>query len=57
MLELKSTVFYGTTGVCVVERMETKKIGRESKDYYVLKPVAQCSSTVYVPTDNEVLYR
>lgn len=55
MLELNSTVFYGTTGVCVVERIETKKMGRELKDYYVLKPVAQCSSTVYIPTDNQLL--
>ena len=55
MLELNSTVFYGTTGVCIVERIEKKKIGRVFKEYYVLKPVAQCSSTVYVPTDNQTL--
>ncbi|MBE6798453.1 MAG: hypothetical protein E7525_01565 [Ruminococcaceae bacterium] len=55
MLELNSTVFYGTTGVCVVENIEKKKIGRVFKNYYVLKPVAQCASTVYIPTDNEAL--
>lgn len=55
MLELNETVFYGTTGVCVVDCIEKKKIGKLTKDYYVLKPVSQSSSTVYIPTDNETL--
>ncbi len=55
MLELNQVVMYGTTGVCTVERIEDKKIGREVKQYYVLKPVAQASSTVFVPADNEKL--
>lgn len=55
MLELNSTVFYGTIGVCVVDSIEKKKMGRNIQEYYVLKPVAQCSSTVYVPVNNEIL--
>ena len=55
MLKLKDTVFYGTTGVCVVDCVEKKKIGNMKKDYYVLKPVSQSSSTVFIPTDNEKL--
>ncbi len=46
---------YGTTGVCIVERIEEKKIGRELKSYYVLKPVAQSTATVFLPADNEKL--
>ncbi len=55
VLKLKEKVTYGTTGVCVVERIEEKKIGRELKSYYVLKPVAQSSATVFLPADNEKL--
>ena len=55
MLKLKEKVMYGTTGVCIVESVEQKKIGREVKDYYVLKPVSQATSTVFLPADNEKL--
>lgn len=55
MLKLKEKVMYGTTGVCIVESVEQKKIGREIKDYYVLKPVSQATSTVFLPADNEKL--
>ena len=55
MLKLKEKIVYGTTGVCVVDGVEKKKIGREVKSYYVLKPVSQSTSTVYLPTDNELL--
>ena len=55
MFSLGDTVLYATTGVCVVDSIEKKKIGKLTKEYYVLKPVAQSSSTVFVPVDNEVL--
>ena len=48
-------VFYGTTGVCRVDGVDDVKLGRETKQYYVLTPVSQGGSTVFVPTDNEVL--
>ncbi len=55
MLNLKDTVLYGTTGVCTVESIEEKKIGKVTRQYYVLKPVNQAASTVFVPADNENL--
>lgn len=55
MLNLNEKVMYGTTGVCTVERIEEKKIGKVVKRYYVLKPVLQGTSTVYIPEDNDVL--
>ena len=55
MLTLSEKVMYGTTGVCSVERIEEKRIGRTVGKYYVLKPVSQSTSTVYVPYDNEKL--
>lgn len=55
MLKLKEMVMYGTTGVCIVEKIEERKIGKELKNYYVLKPVAQATATVLLPADNENL--
>lgn len=55
VLKLNEKVMYGTTGVCVVQSVEDKRIGKEIKKYYVLKPVSQTSSTVYIPLDNEKL--
>lgn len=55
MLKLNDKVMYGSTGVCTVERIEEKEISREVKTYYVLKPVSQNSSTVFLPADNEKL--
>ena len=55
MFKLHDTVMYGTTGVCTVESIENKKIGRDTKQYYVLKPKSQCTSTVFIPIDNENL--
>ncbi len=57
MLKLNEKVMYGTTGVCVVDSVEDKRIGKEIKKYYVLKPVSQTSSTVYIPADNENLLK
>ena len=55
MLKLNQTVLYGTTGVCTVVSIEEKKIGREKRNYYVLKPNSAATSTVYVPADNDLL--
>lgn len=55
MLNLKDTVLYGTTGVCTVESIEEKKFGKEVRQYYVLKPIKQSTSTVFIPADNQNL--
>ena len=57
MLKLNDTVMYGTTGVCTVENIEKKTIGKVTRTYYVLRPKAQTSSTVFLPADNEILLR
>ena len=45
-------VLYGKTGVCLVQEQKTVKVGRESNTYYVLCPVSDGRSCVYVPCDN-----
>lgn len=55
MYKIEETVVYGVNGICTIVDIEEKKINREIKKYYVLKPVYNKSSTLYVPVDSEVL--
>lgn len=55
MFSINDTVMYGTVGVCRVEGVSELTLGRESKEYYVLKPIANGGSTVFVPLDNDIL--
>ena len=47
-------VRYGTNGVCVIADIETMtSMDRRSvKDYYVLRPVAESGTKIFVPLDN-----
>ena len=49
------TVLYGTNGVCTVDDVTEKKIGKSKMEYYVLKPVCTNTSTLFVPISNETL--
>jgi len=53
--KIDETVLYGVNGICTITDIEEKKINKEIKKYYVLKPVYNKSSTLYVPVDNELL--
>ncbi len=55
MFKINDTVMYSTVGVCLVEGIEDLTLGRETKQYYVLKPLSNGGSTVYIPLDNEQL--
>ena len=55
MFKINEVVVYGTTGVCRYDGVSEMKLGREVKQYYVFTPVAQGSSTVFIPTDNDLL--
>jgi RNA polymerase-interacting CarD/CdnL/TRCF family regulator len=50
-------VRYGTNGVCVIADIETMtSMDRRSvKDYYVLRPVAESGTKIFVPLDNPAL--
>lgn len=47
-------VVYGANGVCEIEGVIRQKFGANSsaKDYYVLRPVYEASSKVYVPVNS-----
>lgn len=55
MLAVGQTVVYGTQGVCTVREISMLKLGKTKGEYYVLSPVDDPGSTVYVPTSNEKL--
>ena len=55
MYSIGEIVLYGSNGVCEITEITTKKIGKNSIEYYVLKPVCSDSSTLFVPTQNEML--
>lgn len=49
------TVLYGSDGVCKIDGISEKKIGRESISYYILKPIYDEKLTIYVPVQNKKL--
>ena len=55
MYKVGEVVLYGANGVCEITEITTKTIGKNSVEYYVLKPVCSDSSTLFVPTHNEQL--
>lgn len=54
MFEVGEYVVCGNKGVCVVEEITTLDIAGVDKErkYYILKPIYQLGSTVYVPVDS-----
>lgn len=57
MFKIGSRVVYRSEGVCVVSDIRSESfgmIGRE-EDYYILTPVSDNKSTVFVPVNNEKL--
>ena len=57
MFSVGQNVLYGTNGVCVVNDITKKKVGKVSMEYYVLKPLDTNFSTLFVPTGNENLVK
>ncbi|MCD7775095.1 MAG: hypothetical protein LUH40_05910 [Clostridiales bacterium] len=55
MIEQGMTVLYGSHGVCRVEGKVVQNLSNGKHEYYVLKPVYQASSTLFIPTDSEQL--
>lgn len=55
MAGIGSFVVYGASGVCRIEDLRSEKLGDVIKDYYILKPMRNMSSTIFVPADAEAL--
>ena len=57
MLEINEYVMYGDNGACLVADKRIEKFGGAPREYYILKPVSNEDSTLFVPTDNEKLLK
>ncbi len=55
MFIVNDKIRYGSSGVCVIQEIATIRFGRTRERYYVLKPVYQKSSVIYVPLSNPEL--
>lgn len=55
MFQMNDVIVYGTQGVCEITGTEEKVISGKRKTYFVLKPVGENGSTIFVPTDNEAV--
>ena len=53
MFQINDTVMYGNAGVCRIVDIRPESFAGERKTYYVLKPVASDTSTIYCPVDNQ----
>ncbi len=54
-IAIGSYVLYGKTGVCLVQEQKTVTVGGVSGQYYVLQPISDSRSSVFVPCDNAAL--
>ena len=57
MFQVNDVIIYGVQGVCKITSTEEKTVSGKKKNYFVLKPVSDQGSTVFVPTDNELVLK
>ncbi len=50
-LKVGDCIHYGAHGVCRVCGRENKKLGRESRDYFLLRPTGEENILLYLPVD------
>ena len=55
MFKVNDTVLYGSYSVCTITDIVSREFGGSPTDYYILKPVYDDKSTVFVPVKNDVL--
>lgn len=55
MFKTGDVVVYSATGVCKISDICLKNFGGSNLEYYVLTPLMQKASTVFIPVENEHL--
>ncbi len=55
MFEIGAYVVYGSQGVCCIADIRQEDLTGETKNYYVLSPVDDPKTVIYVPVDSAVL--
>ncbi len=57
MFQINDVIVYGTQGVCKITGTEEKMLSGKKTTYFVLKPVSDKGSTIFAPTDNELVLK
>lgn len=57
MFQANDVIIYGAQGVCKITGTEEITVSGKKKTYFVLKPVGDKGSTIFAPTDNELVLR
>lgn len=55
MFNIGDTVIYGTQGICKIEEKIQKELKGKMTEYFVLKPIYETSSTIFLPLENAIL--
>ncbi|WP_343208128.1 CarD family transcriptional regulator [Anaerolentibacter hominis] len=55
MCKVNDIILYGSRGICEITQIAELNMSGTSQNYYILKPVENRDSTIYVPVDNEAL--
>ena len=55
MFSVGSNVIYGSNGVCRIEQIRSESFSGEEKEYYILTPIDDPKTVIYVPTDSPAL--
>ena len=50
-----TVIIYGTHGLCTIKELAEHSFGDKVNTYYVLQPMNDVHSLIYVPCDNETL--
>lgn len=55
MFGVNDTVAYSSNGICRITEIRKQKSGKNMVEFFVLKPVYNEGSTIFVPVNNQVL--
>lgn len=55
MLEIDSTIIYGSNGVCKLIDIREERFSNKKSKYYILKPINNDKSIIYMPADKPEL--
>ncbi|MDR3287938.1 MAG: CarD family transcriptional regulator [Peptococcaceae bacterium] len=55
MYKVMDTVLYGMHGVCIIIEIAERTLGEKSVEYYILRPVYDPRSTIFIPVGSEAL--
>lgn len=55
MFDIGESLIYGASGICQLEDILERDINQETRRCYVLRPVYEAGSTLYVPVGSEKL--